>query len=139
MTRAGWIAVAAGHAAAALALAIALSLFLTPEGSALPLPQIGRYAVYASALFVAALAAGTVVGGLLVGPSWWPVVYLWLVPFAIVALPAIDPSAAYFVYTGVTNRFAAGLAAVASALWVAGVAIGATTVVRVGDRAGARR
>jgi hypothetical protein len=117
--------------AAAAGIAVALSLFLTPSDAPQTVPQLGRYAVYAAALFLIAIAAGTVVGALVVGTTWAPAIYLWLVPFTILALPAVDPSAAYFVYTGVTSRFAGGLALVACVLWTGGVPIGAVAMVRL--------
>jgi hypothetical protein len=117
--------VVSAHLFAIVVASIALGVFLTPTSRIHEVPpQPVRYAIYASAIFAMAGAAGTVVALFISRSTWFPLVYLWAVPFAIVLYPAIDPAAANFVYVGVTSHLAGPLAILASALWIAGIGAG---------------
>lgn len=125
MTRSQATIVGLAHVASAMLLSISLRIFITPpEQIASVPPQPVRYVIYAGTLLAVAIAAGSVLGGFLVGRSWIPAVYLWLLPFGIVALPAINSDIAGFVYLGFTEHVGAGLAALAALDWVLGVGIG---------------
>lgn len=120
-----WAVVATAHLIAAVAVSFALRIFLTPiERVELVPPQPVRYAAYALAILLVALAAGTVLAAFLRGTTWLPVIYLWSVPFAIVLYPVVDPSAAHFLFVGITGHIGGALAFLASFLWMAGLAGG---------------
>jgi hypothetical protein len=118
------------HAAAVVATAVALHFFLTPAEMISTVPdQTVRYATYALAFCLIALSAGTVLGLLVIGTSWLPVAYLWSVPFAIVLLPSVSPSAAHFIYVGMTSRIGGLLAIAGMIAWVLGLSAGALAIV----------
>lgn len=126
-----WIVVGIAHIVAILVAVLALSVFLTPADQIARVPsQPIRYALYATAIFALACAAGTVVAYFVAHGSWLPVIYLWSVPFGIVLYPAIDPGAANFVYVGITSHIAGPLAILASVIWVIGIGLGVAVLLR---------
>ncbi len=132
-TKARWSVLLVAHAVAFGMVLTSLRLFLTPVALEPQLPpQAVRYLIYALSVTCVALAAGTVLALFVSGGSWWPALYLGSVPLLVVALPLVDPSAAHFVYAGVTDRLAGWAAAAASVLWVIGVALGVALALRRG-------
>lgn len=130
MRKAALVATVIAHATAAAATAVALRFFLTPAEMISTVPdQALRYATYALAFCLVALSAGTVLGLLMVGTSWLPVAYLWSVPFAIVLLPSVSPSAANFIYVGMASRIGGLLAITGMVAWVLGLSTGALGIV----------